>query len=62
MPDGFIPTATNLAVEKSFFFVLGWVGYVDKLGIYRMTHFCRRYNVSLKRFLIVRDEEYENCD
>lgn len=50
-----------LAGNKNFY-VLGFVGYKDDLGIYRMTVFCRRYNASKDRFIPVDDSDYEYAD
>jgi preprotein translocase subunit Sss1 len=44
------------------FYVLGWIGYTDDLGIYRITHFCRRYDPSKERFSPVDDIEYEKAN
>jgi hypothetical protein len=43
------------------FYVLGWIGYTDGLGIYRITAFCRRY-ANKDRFLPVDDPDYEYAD
>ena len=45
------------------FFVLGWVGYTDNLGVYRFTYFCRSYApIHGGRFAPVSDPDYENAD
>jgi hypothetical protein len=44
------------------FYVLGWIGYTDDLGIYRMTAFCRRFEMSKDRFVPVDDADYEYAD
>jgi hypothetical protein len=45
-----------------YFYVLGWIGYTDDLGIYRMTAFCRRYDATKDRFVPVDDADYEYAD
>jgi hypothetical protein len=44
------------------FYVLGWIGYTDDFGIYRITGFCRRYDGAKNRFLPVADPDYEYAD
>jgi hypothetical protein len=44
------------------FYVLGWIGYTDALDIYRMTVFCRRYDLTKDRFVAVDDPDYEYAD
>jgi hypothetical protein len=43
-------------------YVLGWIGYTDDLGIYRITAFCRRYDTRKRRFIPVDDADYEFAD
>jgi hypothetical protein len=42
--------------------VLGWIGYTDDLGIWRITAFCRQYDTFKKRFVPVDNTDYENSD
>jgi hypothetical protein len=48
--------------NAKFFYVLGWIGYTDDLGIYRITAFCRRYDLAKDRFVPVDDADYEYAD
>jgi len=51
-----------IAARPKNFYVLGWIGYTDDLGIYRMTAFCRRYDATKDRFVPVDDPDYEYAD
>lgn len=53
-------TSNSLRLGVQKLYVLGWIGYTDDLGIYRITHYCRRYDPSKGRFSSVDDIEYEN--
>jgi hypothetical protein len=56
-------TASLLKGRSKSFFVLGWIGYRDDLGIYRSTRFCRHYNPSRDRFVPVEDDpDYESAE
>lgn len=44
------------------FYVLGWIGYVDDLEIYRVTGFCRAYDPIRNRLVPVTDPDYEYAD
>jgi hypothetical protein len=48
--------------DKDDFYVLGWIGYTDDLGIYRVTGFCRRFDPSKRRFVAIKDRDYEYAD
>jgi hypothetical protein len=52
----------SIADNKTGFYVLGWIGYTDDLGIYRITAFCREYSVTSNRFMPVDNSDYENYD
>jgi hypothetical protein len=41
-------------------YVLGYVGYLDELGIAHRTAFCRKYDARLRRFFAVQDPDYEH--
>lgn len=49
------PTAKRL-------FLVGYVKYVDQIGTFRRTYFCRRYDAVTGRFRAVRDPDYEYAD
>jgi hypothetical protein len=44
------------------FYVLGWIGYTDNLGIYRITSFCRHFDTTQNRFVPADNADYENSD
>ena len=52
----------DLDSHAKYFHVLGWIGYTDDLGIYRMTHFCRRFEPMKGRFVAVDNPDYEAAD
>ena len=55
--------ANRIPTEEKVLYVLGWIGYEDDIGIYRMTRFCRRYENALGRFRpIDPDDDYESAD
>lgn len=54
--------ADIMEFKTTFFYLLGWIGYTDVLGIYRITAFCRKYDTALNRFLPVDDPDYEYAD
>lgn len=41
-------------------YVLGFVAYIDKLGMERRTAFCRQYDHLRRRFFAVEDPDYEH--
>jgi hypothetical protein len=51
---------SRLVDAKLNFYVLGNIHYTDDLGIYRITNFCRRYDVKQDRFMRESDPDYEN--
>jgi hypothetical protein len=51
-----------IGARPQSFYVLGWIGYTDDLGIYRVTAFCRRYDLTKDRFVPVDDPDYEYAD
>ncbi|MGA2434258.1 MAG: hypothetical protein ABSG25_03135 [Bryobacteraceae bacterium] len=55
-------TYLNIMAKHQSFHVLGWIGYTDALGIYRITCFCRHYDVVKERFVPVTDPDYECAD
>jgi hypothetical protein len=54
--------ANSLQSSYTMLCVLGWIGYTDGLGIYRRTHFCRKYDQRKDRFVVVEDTDYENAE
>ena len=46
--------------EGAKFYVLGWIGYTDDLDIYKITHFCRRFDQESSAFVPVDNPDYEN--
>jgi|CZKY01.1.fsa_nt_gi hypothetical protein len=51
-----------IGAQPKSLYVLGWIGYTDDLGIYRITAFCRRYDIAKDRFVPVDDLDYEYAD
>jgi hypothetical protein len=53
---------TKGRIERAMlnFYVLGNIHYTDGLGIYRITNFCRRYDVGEDRFIPESNPDYEN--
>ena len=54
--------AMNIGTGSTKFYVLGWVGYTDDVGIYRRNCFCRLYDHATERFKPTDDTDYENQD
>lgn len=54
--------AFNLFSGQSFIYLMGFILYVDGLGIGRATRFCRLYDPNSDRFVAVNDVEYESAD
>lgn len=63
-PREFLDEGTANSIKAGFLslWVLGWIGYRDGLGIYRITRYCRRYDPIQERFHPVDDVEYESAD
>jgi hypothetical protein len=55
-------TANEIYNYGTNLYVLGWIGYTDDLGIWRITAFCRQYDTSKKRFVPVDNADYESSD
>lgn len=55
-------TANDVTQSVRNLYILGWIGYTDDLGIYRITGFCRCYDVGKDRFVPVDDPDYEYSD
>ncbi|WP_342111600.1 hypothetical protein [Methylobacterium sp. SI9] len=49
----------NTAQGASGFFVLGWVSYVDEVGIPRVTRFARRWDGAHRRFVVQKDAYFD---
>jgi len=57
------PESQKLGTVSLWLYVLGWIGYTDDLGIYRITAFCRFYDPMKMRFRPVEGEpDYEYSD
>lgn len=55
--------AKILAAEHGWaLYIMGWVEYVDGLNTTRRTAFCRKYDVSKRRFFAVDDNDYEHTE
>lgn len=54
--------ARSVMNDLLVFYVMGWLGYTDDLGIYRIVNFCRQYDRSLDRLVPVKDPDYERED
>ena len=55
-------TVDGLREKTRFMHILGWIDYIDDLGIRRTTRFCRFYDTALERFILVDDPDYESAD
>ncbi len=43
-------------------YVMGWIDYTDESGIPRRTVFCRKYHFDERRFVPVKNPDYERED
>ena len=55
-------TVKQIFTYQIYLYVLGWIGYTDDLGIWRITAFCRQYDTTVNRFVPVDNRDYENSD
>jgi hypothetical protein len=50
------------SIQEIAVYVVGYVIYIDNLGISRRTAFCRQLDYSTGRFAAVSDADYEYAD
>jgi hypothetical protein len=56
------PERADLQAGQRFLYVLGWIGYVDDIKIYRRMAFCRIFHTGNRRFVSTDDPDYEYSD